>query len=59
MIVIKLYSFELTDRQLYDLCEVLAGFLGMRGYPLALTADPERGRQVELILTQRDKLLAP
>lgn len=59
MIIIKLYSFELSDKELMHLGRVIAAVKGMNGYPLPLAADPERGRQIELILTKRNTPLAP
>lgn len=59
MIVIKFYSFDLTDKQLFELAKLIAEHFNMRGYPLALSADPLRGRQLELILTQPHLSLSP
>lgn len=59
MIIIKLYSFELSDKELMHLARVIATVKGMRGYPVPLACDPERGRQVELVLTEHNTLLAP
>lgn len=57
MIVIKLYSFELTDEELYKLGALIAEYYGKSAFTLALAADPVRGRQIELLIT--DKPLAP
>ena len=59
MMILKLYSFEMTDKELMELGRLIANYKGMNGYPLPLTADPVRGRQVEIILTPRNILLAP
>lgn len=59
MIVVKLYSFELTDKQLLELSKLISEHLGLRGFPLVLTPDELRGRQLELILTPSDLPLAP
>lgn len=59
MIVIKLYSFELTHAQLIRMGRLMAAYLDMNCYPLPLAADELRGRQLEIILTPKNVLLSP
>ena len=59
MIVIKVYSFELSYAQLIKLGHVMAESLNMKCYPLPLAADELRGRQLEIILTPKKVPLAP
>lgn len=59
MIVVKLFSFELTYAQLIRMGRLIAADLDMNCYPLPLAADELRGRQLEIILTQKNVPLAP
>lgn len=59
MIIIKVYSFELSHAQLIKLGRLMAASLDMNYYPLPLAADELRGRQLEIILTPKNQLLAP
>ena len=59
MIVIKIYSFELTNEQLLELSKLISEHFGLRGFPLILAADELRGRQMELILTPHNMPLSP
>lgn len=59
MIVIKLFSFELTYAQLMRMGRLMADDLDMNCYPLPLAADELRGRQLEIILTPKNVLLSP
>jgi hypothetical protein len=59
LIVLKFYSFDLNDKQFFELAKLIAEHFNMRGYPLALSADPLRGRQLELILTPPNMPLTP
>lgn len=59
MIVIKLYSFELTFAQLIRMGRLMAADLDMNCYPLPLAADELRGRQLEVILTPKSLPLSP
>lgn len=59
MIVIKLFSFELTYAQLIRMGRLMAADLDMNCYPLPLAADELRGRQLEVILTPKNAPLSP
>lgn len=59
MIVVKLFSFELTYAQLIRMGRLIADDLEMNCYPLPLAADELRGRQLEIILTPKKVPLSP
>lgn len=59
MIVIKLFSFELTYAQLIRMGRLIADDLEMNYFPLPLAADELRGRQIEIILTPKNVPLSP